>query len=87
MRIKKLLFWLPDKPYLQLYYLMKLKKVLHFGNPKSFNEKLQWLKLYDRKKLYTTMVDKYEAKQYVAERIGESVWRISTLILCPRSSC
>lgn len=71
MRIKKLLFWMSDKPYLQLYYLMKLKKVLHFGNPKSFNEKLQWLKLYDRKKIYTTMVDKYEAKDYVAERIGE----------------
>lgn len=71
MRIKKLLFWMPDKPYLQLYYLAKLKKVLHFKNPKSFNEKLQWLKLYDRKKIYTTMVDKYEAKQYVAERIGE----------------
>ena len=71
MRIKKLLFWLPDKPYLQLYYLMKLKKKLHFKNPQSFNEKLQWLKLYDRKNAYTTMVDKYEAKRYVAERIGE----------------
>ena len=71
MRSKKLLFWMPDKPYLQLYYLMKLKKVLNFKNPKSFNEKLQWLKLYDRKNIYTTMVDKYEAKRYVAERIGE----------------
>ena len=62
---------MPDKPYLQLYYLIKLKKVLHFKAPRSFNEKLQWLKLYDRKKIYTTMVDKYEAKRYVAERIGE----------------
>ena len=71
MRIKKLLFWMPDKPYLQLYYLMKLKKKLDFKNPKSFNEKLQWLKLYDRKNIYTTMVDKYEAKEYVAQRIGQ----------------
>lgn len=71
MWIKKLLWWMPDKPYLQLYYLTKLKKVLHLKNPQSFNEKLQWLKLYDRKKIYTTMVDKYEAKRYVAERIGE----------------
>ena len=72
MRIKKMLWWMPDKPYLQLYYLAKLKKVLHLKNPKSFNEKLQWLKLYDRKKIYTTMVDKFEAKKYVADRIGES---------------
>ena len=63
---------MPDKPYLQLYYLAKLKKVLHLKNPQSINEKLQWLKLYDRKKVYTTMVDKHEAKKYVAERIGES---------------
>ena len=72
MRIKKLLWWMPDKPYLQLYYLAKLKKVLHLKNPKSFNEKLQWLKLYDRKKIYTTMVDKYEVKKYVADKIGDS---------------
>ena len=39
--------------------------------PKTFNEKLQWLKLHDRKDIYTTMVDKYEAKKYVSERIGE----------------
>lgn len=71
MRIKKMLWWMPDKLYLQIYYLMKLKRVLHFKNPHTFSEKLQWLKLYDRKKIYTTMVDKYEAKRYVAERIGE----------------
>ena len=40
-------------------------------NPKTFNEKLQWLKLYDRKPEYTTMVDKYEAKKHVAACIGE----------------
>ena len=40
-------------------------------NPKTFNEKLQWLKIYDRKSEYTVMVDKYAAKQYVADRIGE----------------
>lgn len=40
-------------------------------DPITFNEKLQWLKLYDHKPVYTTMVDKYEAKQYVADRIGK----------------
>ena len=48
-----------------------MNKKLNLKNPKTFNEKLQWLKLYDRKPEYTKMVDKYEAKKYVAEKIGE----------------
>ena len=63
--------WLPDKPYLKLMYWTYLGKKLNLDNPKTFNEKLQWLKLNDRKDIYTTMVDKYEVKKYVAERIGE----------------
>ncbi len=69
--MKNLLKYLPDKPYLQLYYLAKFKKFLNLRNPLTFNEKLQWMKLYDRNPLYTTMVDKYEAKRYVADKIGE----------------
>lgn len=48
-----------------------MKKRLNLKFPKSFNEKIQWLKLYDRKPEYTQMVDKYEAKNYVADRIGQ----------------
>lgn len=48
-----------------------LHSELDLKNPKGFNEKLQWLKIYDRKAEYTTMVDKYAVKQYVAEKIGE----------------
>lgn len=44
---------------------------LDLNNPQTFNEKLQWLKLYDRKPIYTKMVDKYEAKEYVRNIIGE----------------
>lgn len=44
---------------------------LDLNAPKTFNEKLQWLKLYDHNPLYTTLVDKYAVKQYVADRIGE----------------
>lgn len=44
---------------------------LDLDSPKTFNEKLQWLKLHDNNPLYTTMVDKYAVKQYVAEKIGE----------------
>lgn len=62
---------LPDKLYLRLVYLGNMWKWLNLKNPKTYNEKLQWLKLYDRKPEYTTMVDKYEAKKYVSERIGE----------------
>ena len=46
-------------------------KKLNLKNPKTYNEKLQWMKLYDRNPLYTRLVDKYEVKPYVAERIGQ----------------
>lgn len=63
--------FLPDELYLKLQYRAKLDKKLNLKNPKTFNEKLQWLKLYDRKPEYTIMVDKYLAKKYVADKIGE----------------
>ncbi len=63
--------WLPDKAYIKISYFFTTKRKLNLKAPKSFNEKLQWLKLYDRKPLYTDMVDKYEAKRIVAEKIGE----------------
>lgn len=62
---------LPDDIYLKLQYYSVFGKKLNLKNPKTFNEKLQWLKLYDRKPEYTTMVDKVEAKKWVADRIGE----------------
>lgn len=46
-------------------------KKLNLNNPKTYNEKLQWLKLYDRNPAYTKMVDKYEVRQYIKETIGE----------------
>ena len=60
-----------DAFYLKLLYMNRMKKKLNLNNPETYNEKLQWLKLYDRIPEYTQMVDKYEAKKYVAERIGE----------------
>ena len=45
---------------------------LRIEDPKTFNEKLQWLKLYNRKPIFTTMVDKVEAKKYVSSLIGDS---------------
>ena len=67
---KGLFRWLADKPCLRLIYWARTGKCLDLKNPRTFNEKLQWLKLYDRKPEYITMVDKYEAKAYIAQRIG-----------------
>lgn len=61
----------PDKLYLQLRFYFEMGQKLNVKSPKTFNEKLQWLKLYNRKPEYTTMVDKYAVKQYVADKIGE----------------
>ena len=65
-----LLKWLPDKTYLKVFYRLKFDKKLDLKNPKTFNEKLQWLKLNDRNNDYTNMVDKYSVKEYVANLIG-----------------
>ena len=65
-----LLKWMPDRAYLSIIYRAYLGKKVDWKNPKTFNEKVQWLKLYDRNPIYSTMVDKYEAKQYAADRIG-----------------
>lgn len=69
--IKHMLRCLPDSAYISLKYFYHFKKLPNLRNPKTFNEKLQWLKLHDRKEIYTDMVDKYEAKRYIAKRLGE----------------
>lgn len=68
---QRFLTWLPDRAYLRLLFWAKMGKKLDLDNPKTFNEKLQWLKLYNRHPEYTRMVDKYAVKQLVAERVGE----------------
>lgn len=69
--IKNLGFLIPDKLYLSLRYRCLMGSWINWNNPKTFTEKLQWLKLYNRKPEYTTMVDKYAVKEYVANIIGE----------------
>lgn len=61
----------PDKLYLQMQFARRMKSHLNLKDPKSFNEKLQWLKLYDRRPEYTIMVDKYAVRKYIADTIGE----------------
>lgn len=62
---------IPDKWYLQLLYRREFNKELDLENPKGYNEKLFWIKLYDHRPEYTTMVDKYAVKKYVADKIGK----------------
>ncbi len=62
---------LSDKWYLKCRYRLEMGEPLNLKNPNKFTEKLQWLKLYDRKPEYTTMVDKYAVKKYVEEKIGK----------------
>lgn len=69
--IKNLGFMIPDKLYLSLRYRCLMGSWINWEKPQTFTEKLQWLKLYNRKPEYTTMVDKYAVKQYVANIIGE----------------
>lgn len=69
--LENLNFLFPDKLYLQLLFRCKMGYWLNLKNPMSFSEKLQWLKLYNRNPLYTTLVDKYAVKNWVAEKIGE----------------
>lgn len=60
-----------DEEYLKKLYKFRMGKELDLNNPETFNEKLQWLKIHNRNPLYTTMVDKYAVKKYVADKIGE----------------
>lgn len=60
-----------DEIFLKKKFKLTIGYDLDLNNPTTYNEKLQWLKLYDRQPLYTTMVDKYAAKKYVADIIGE----------------
>jgi hypothetical protein len=62
---------IPDAIYLKLKFKKEMGRSLDLKNPLTFNEKLQWLKLYNRNPLYTTLVDKYAVKQYMSKLIGE----------------
>lgn len=62
---------MPDEDYIKKKYRLYMGKNLNLENPESFNEKIQWLKLHDHNERYINMVDKYEVKNYVADKIGE----------------
>lgn len=68
---RRLLDWMPDSVYIKLTYRAAMHKKLHLNNPKTFNEKLQWLKCYDHDNKYSKYIDKIQAKKIVGDLIGE----------------
>lgn len=60
-----------DKLFLEMLYYVEMGKKLDLNNPTTMNEKLQWLKLYNRNPLYVTIVDKLKVKDYIREKIGD----------------
>lgn len=68
--VRNFLKFLPDKMYLTLRYRFKMGRWINWKNPQTFTEKLQWLKVYNRRSEYTKMVDKFSVKEYVSNIIG-----------------
>lgn len=62
---------LPDKTYLNAMFKIRVGRSINWDNPKSFNEKLQWLKIHEHFPERTLMVDKYEVRDYIRQKIGE----------------
>lgn len=60
-----------DEEYLRRRFKAVFGRPLDLENPSTLNEKLQWLKLYDRRPEYTTYVDKYAVRKFISQTIGE----------------
>ena len=74
-----------DRKYIKWKYWLTFGEHCDLDNPKTFQEKLQWIKLNDRKPIYHQMVDKYDVKKFIAERVGEE-YVIPTLGIWDRSN-
>lgn len=69
--VKKAFQLLPDKVFIDLQYKSLMKKKMNWSDPTTFNEKLQWLKIHDRKPEYTIYADKYAVRRFISGSIGE----------------
>lgn len=65
-----ILRFIPNKMFLKLKYKKYFNKKLNLSNPRTFNEKIQWLKLNDYKEFYPHIVDKIDVKKYITEVLG-----------------
>ena len=62
--------WMTDRYFIKVFWRQMMSFPLDLRHPITFNEKLQWMKLYDRNPVYTELVDKLKVKKWVSERIG-----------------
>ena len=60
-----------DKEAVSIMYRLRFHRKMDWENPQTFNEKLLWLTVYDRKPLYSKLVDKYEAKRWMSQTLAE----------------
>src|SRR5699024_9084038 len=60
-----------DLNLISFLYYTRFGKKLNLTNPIDYNQKLQWLKLYDRNEKYTELADKYEVRKFVTQKIGK----------------
>lgn len=67
---RRMIDWVDDEIAIKCYFRARTGESLNLENPRTFNEKLQWLKLHDRNPLYTMLVDKVHVKNWVASKIG-----------------
>ncbi|MGN1190494.1 MAG: ATP-grasp fold amidoligase family protein [Candidatus Ornithospirochaeta sp.] len=65
------LFFLSDEDYVKVIYRLRMGKKLDLSEPKTFSEKLQYLKVYDHNPKYSKMAGKLSMREYVANTIGE----------------
>ena len=64
------IYFLPEKLYVKNVFCKHHKYKLNLKNPRTLNEKIQWLKLFDRKPIHTLCADKYQVRDYISEKIG-----------------
>ena len=69
--LKKLSKYISDELYLRIKFYLTMGKLLHLRNPRTYNEKIQWLKLYGRTPETSSLCDKYAVKKIVSEKIGD----------------
>lgn len=80
MRIPFLAKMIPDRTAISIFYRLRFKRHINLDTPQSFNEKLLWLTLYDRQPEYVRMVDKYDAKTWIREKLERNGVGVSCII-------
>lgn len=70
LKLKYILRFMPDELYVKLYFRMAVGRKLNLKHPKTFNEKLQWMKFNERTSFYAMLSDKCAVRDFVKERIG-----------------